>query len=146
MDQRKRVAIDSIGAKAANALIAKARAVYKKHPHTAVGLFSMSPRASIPANELPAASFVISKAETKAYHGSFWSHPAACPFVDVQEDNKTTLRLLLTGDSNDQVTVAEEIIARRGGANPVSNLSDLEAVAKARNIGLVDDAADWAVF
>lgn len=142
LDQRKRVAIDTIGVRAAKDLIAKARAVYNKHTHTAVGLFSMFPRASIPANKLPAVSFVISKAEAKAYHGSFWSHPAACPFVDVQEDNKTTLCLLLTGDPKDQAKVAEEIIARRGGAN----LSDLGAVAKAHNIGLVLDAADWAVF
>lgn len=146
LDQQKQVAIDTFDAKASKTLIAKARAVYNNHTHTAVGLFSMFPPTSIPANELPPVSFVISKAHMKAYHGSVWSHPAACPFDNVQEDNKTTLCLLLTGNPKDQAKVADEMIARRGGANSVSNLSNLRAIAKARYIGLVPEAANWAVF
>ena len=99
LDQRKRVVMENLPVSTAKSLITKARAAYNKHTHTAVGLFSLFPRASFPSSDLPPVSFVFSKAQTKAHYGSFWSHPAACPFVDVQEDNSTTLCLLLKGGS-----------------------------------------------
>lgn len=146
LDQRKRVATNTMALSTANDWIAKARAAYTDD-NTVVGLFSMFPRAEIPANDLPDVSFVISKAQTKAYHGSFWSHPAACPFVDLQEDNTTTLCLLLKGGNEvDRKALAREIIARRTTGRKVSDISSLAALAQEYGVGLVPDASTWARF
>jgi hypothetical protein len=146
LDQRKRVATDSMPGSTAKKLIVNARAAFSNHAHTVVGLFSMFPRAEIPASDLPANSFVISKKQTKAFHCCFWSHPAACPYVDLQEDNKTTLSLLLRGGNPAKRTAAAEIICRRTSAQPVSDMASLEKVAERHEVTLAADAGVWAVF
>eukprot|EP00978_Attheya_sp_CCMP212_P028891 scaffold100981_cov55-Attheya_sp.AAC.3 len=121
LDQRKQEAKGTLSLNSAKSLIKKARDAYSRH-------------ASIQRS-----------AQTKAYHGSFWSHPAACPFVDVQEDNTLTLCLLLQ-NSKESGSVAEDIIAKRGGTEAVSTLAKLKDVAHARGAELIEDASVWALF
>jgi hypothetical protein len=147
LDQRKRVATDTMSASTAKGLIAKACEVYRHDGPTVVGLFSMFPRTEIPASDLPSNSFVISKKQTKTFHGGFWSHPAACPYVDIQEDNKTTLCLLLEGTNDKKKeAAADEIIAKRTSNDTVSDMAKLSALAKRHDLTLVKDAAVWAVI
>jgi hypothetical protein len=61
------------------------------------GLFSIMASFTQSADDLPSNSFVLSYRQHEAFHGSLAGHPACKTWVDVNFDNRSTLRLLSSG-------------------------------------------------
>jgi hypothetical protein len=110
LDQRKMEAT-SLGSVSATRLLEKANIVPTCLPANSKivrGLFSILASFDKDSDQLPRDCFVLSHLQHKAYHGTLWSHPACRPFVDVNFDNLSTLRLLKSVKS-----VAVMIISQR---------------------------------
>ena len=54
---------------------------------------------------------VVTIGETRRYHCGLWNHPAASPYIHINYDPISYIRMLLTG--NKDKDVAEKILERR---------------------------------
>ena len=81
-DQRKRDT-KALGASKLNKLVESARIT----PSTVVCLFSCLSSTHLRPEDIPNDSCVVSYAQTRAYHGSLWVHPAASPCVNLNLDS-----------------------------------------------------------
>lgn len=106
VDQRKRVA-GSLGPKAATTLLEKANIlpVSLRDAVLVRGLCSLFPQFSQKSSELPNDCFVLSYSTTSDYHQSLGPHPAASPCVNINFDNKTTVKMV--------TNIPDEVVARR---------------------------------
>ncbi|EPZ34850.1 hypothetical protein O9G_001981 [Rozella allomycis CSF55] len=66
---------------------------------------------SFSLTEIPKNSIVVSYPQSKAYHGSMWIHPAASPYINVNNTSITHLKNILNGA--DVATAARQIIANK---------------------------------
>eukprot|EP00919_Chromeraceae_sp_WS-2016_P018853 GHVR01044839.1.p1 GENE.GHVR01044839.1~~GHVR01044839.1.p1 ORF type:complete len:357 (+),score=11.53 GHVR01044839.1:503-1573(+) len=120
-DQRKFVAKSTVGNTTVKQLLSKARIKPSVAPgEVVVGLFY--PLADFLGSniDLPPNSFVLSNLESKMYHGSFAFHPACSPFVDVNHDPLSSLKLLF---SNNAKKSAKKLIEGR----PFSSLEGINS-------------------
>lgn len=78
------------------------------------------------------------------YHGSLYTHPAAAPFVDINNDPVTYIKMVLDGNANEVGKVAKEIVSRRG----FENLDELKAFIQEQNerVSLKSDTKDIILF
>jgi hypothetical protein len=108
-DQRKRVAVNSISARALDELVNKASIVpacVGADSEAIVGIFNAFPQQIA---ELPKNSFFVGANETECYHGCLSLHPASDPRVFINSDHESALALV----SGIGSATAKKIIARR---------------------------------
>ena len=94
---QQKVVSASLGSAVASKLLAKADVRPLCLPAGSLcirGLFSIMASFTQSADDLPSNSFVLSYRQHEAFHGSLAGHPACKTWVDVNFDNRSTLRLL----------------------------------------------------
>ncbi|KAG9401999.1 hypothetical protein AC1031_007701 [Aphanomyces cochlioides] len=70
---------------------------------------------------------VVSYAQLKAYHQELWLHPASSPYVNVNKDPASYIKMVLSGDSEDVETVAEQVT---GGKRKFESIEDFSFAVK----------------
>lgn len=93
-DQRKLIA-KSLGPRTVSSLVDKARIQPTVAPGpVVVGLFHILPDYNKGVDSLPPSSFLVSRPQSKAYHGVFALHPASSPFININHALQSSLQLL----------------------------------------------------
>ena len=105
-DQRKRDT-KALGASKLNKLVESARIT----PSTVVCLFSCLSSTHLRPEDIPNDSCVVSYAQTRAYHGSLWVHPASSPCVNLNLDSIISLKMVFKGQ--DAEKFCREILKKR---------------------------------
>jgi hypothetical protein len=116
LDQGKRVAGPTLNSASVRPLIDHTRLKLNFLPEDSIVVacfFSCLVSANVESEKLPSNSIVVSKQNLENYHGSLFTHPAAAPFVDINNDRITYIKMVLEGNSGDVGKVAERIVARR---------------------------------
>ena len=124
-DQRKRDAKD-LGASKLNKLVESARIT----PSTVVCLFSCFSSTHFRPEDIPNDSCVVSYAQTEAYHGALWVHPAASPCVNLNLASISYLKMIFKGkDANE---FCREIMNKRlkGKFKSLEEVEDLISAKK----------------
>ncbi|KAI3655415.1 hypothetical protein MP638_000215, partial [Amoeboaphelidium occidentale] len=104
LDQRKRVASTALSIGRINSLLNSTRLKLPFLPRDSLViacLFNCLVSASVWSTSLPLNSIVVTKRNLEAYHGSLYTHPAAAPFVDINHDPVTYIKMVLDGSTNE---------------------------------------------
>ncbi|KAH9081413.1 hypothetical protein LEN26_021296 [Aphanomyces euteiches] len=128
LDQRKRVAGTNLGSVGISKLLSSASIVptalgNSYEPITVVPLLFSSLR-STNVQELKGHNgVVVSYAQMYTYHHGLWLHPASSPFVNVNKDPVSYIKMLLTGSGEDIQTVATRVTGRKRKFESIEDFS-----------------------
>ena len=113
-DQRKRVGGSNLGKVGVSNLLQKALIMprFFTADSTLVRcLFSCVTYAKIEADDLAGNSIVVAYGQNRKYHGTLWTHPASSPFIKINTDPLSYIKMVLSGKDKDKL--AEAILERR---------------------------------
>ena len=135
-DQRKRE-FKPLGALKLDNLVNEA----KMMPSSVVCIFSCFASTRLKPEEIPKDTCVVSFAQTEAYHGSLWIHPAASPCVNVNSDSISYLKMVFKGKDSDEF--CRELVNERL-KQKFSNMKDLKMFisAKKKKLNIRVNVAD----
>eukprot|EP01124_Arcella_intermedia_P005494 TRINITY_DN1324_c0_g1_i4.p1 TRINITY_DN1324_c0_g1~~TRINITY_DN1324_c0_g1_i4.p1 ORF type:complete len:678 (-),score=80.47 TRINITY_DN1324_c0_g1_i4:14-2047(-) len=109
VDQRKRIAA-SLGVQANN-LFERSNIIPKCAPLSVLirGLCNVLPEFNSTAEELPNNCFLVCLQNTEEFHTSLACHPAAYPAIDINNDLKTYLKLVLNHNNDCATAVFKRV-------------------------------------